>query len=153
MILSICITLLKQQIRSTSNTSFRWLAPIGLPRIPMNHLAIAALGHPCINNLQKFSSPNLSAIPKEEKKASYLSNCKVTFYLEAAELFWNKKKKKKCIRTDILSSLGSRFSSQVENTMQMLLSSPCPTLTDSILHCLTSFLLWEWGNDQCQIRM
>lgn len=34
-----------------------------------------------------------SAIPKEWGKNCYLSNCKVTFYLEAAELFWRKKKK------------------------------------------------------------
>lgn len=30
-----------------------------LRRIPIKHLAIAAIGHSCIDNFQKFSSPNL----------------------------------------------------------------------------------------------
>lgn len=40
--------------------------------------------------------------------------------------------------------MGSRFIRRVENTMQISLSSHCPTLTDSLLHCLLFFF---YGNE------
>lgn len=135
MILSICTQLLKKQIRSTADTCFRWLAPIGLSRIPMNHLAIAALGHLYIDNLQKFLQLIFSAIPKEEKKSVTLATARLHFILKLQSFL--EIRKKKCICADILSSLGDSFSSQVENTMQTPLSSCCLTSSDSVMHWLS----------------
>ena len=48
---------------------------------------------------------------------------------------------------DIPSSLGEGLSSQVENNMQIPLSSFYPTLSDSILNWLSSFLFSFMRNE------
>lgn len=108
----------------------------------MKYLAMTTLGQLCINSLWKFGGfvcfyLICSAIPKQEKKTSFLSNYKVIFYLEAEELF----EVRTVINTEsvtVLTAIPSRsnggFSCQVENNVQTPLSSCCPTLGALLKH-------------------
>lgn len=59
----------------------------------MNHLAIAALGHLYIDNLQKFLQLIFSAIPKEEKKSVTLATARLHFILKLQSFLEIRKKK------------------------------------------------------------